>query len=176
MEIDVKKIAADLGVILGIMLFMLNAIFYIVDIELFLNPTVSLYSLLFVIAFGCYSIINSRKKLGGYINWSDGFISYMACVAVGMVIAVLTQIFIFVILDPAAAEYIHESSMVMAKEWYIGFNMPEEIVEQALIEAEKNPPLSFSNLIFSLAVGLGIQVIFGSINALIFKRSNPEIA
>ena len=87
MEIDVKKIAADLGVILGIMLFMLNAIFYIVDIELFLNPTVSLYSLLFVIAFGCYSIINSRKKLGGYINWSDAFVSYMVCIAIGMAIA-----------------------------------------------------------------------------------------
>ena len=176
MEIDVKKIAADLGVILGIMLFMLNAIFYIVDIELFLNPTVSLYSLLFVIAFGCYSIINSRKKLGGYINWSDAFVSYMVCIAIGMAIAALTQIFIFVILDPGAAEQLNEMSMIMVKEMYTGMNLPEEVIQQALIELEKNPQLSLSNLSLSLAVGLGIQAIFGAINALIFKRSNSEIA
>ena len=176
MEIDVKKIAADLGVILGIMLFMLNAIFYIVDIELFLNPKVSLYSLFFVIAFGCYSIINSRKKLGGYINWSDAFVSYMACVAVGMLIVTLTQIFMFVILDPGAAEQLNEMSMIMVKEMYTGMNVPEEVIQQALIEIEKNPSLSLRNLTLSLAIGLGIQTIFGSINALIFKRSNPEIA
>lgn len=176
MEIDVKKISAEVGVKLGLLLFLSNAMFYILDLELFLNWKISLIFFILIIGSGIYSILHSKKKLGGYINWGEAFVSYMACVAVGMVIAVLTQIFIFVILDPAAAEYIHESSMVMAKEWYIGFNMPEEIVEQYLIEAEKNPPLSFSNLIFSLAVGLGIQVIFGSINALIFKRSNPEIA
>ena len=176
MEIDVKKIAADLGVILGVMLFMLNAIFYIVDIELFLNPTVSLYSLFFVIAFGCYTIINSRKKLGGYINWSDAFVSYMACVAVGMLIATLTQIFIFVILDPGAAEQLNEMSMIMVKEMYTGMSLPEEVIQQALIEMEKNPQLSLSNLSLSLAVGLGIQALFGAINALIFKRNNPEIA
>ena len=176
MEIDVKKIAADLGVILGIMLFMLNAVFYIVDIELFLNWKISIFFLVIVIGSGIYSIINARKKLGGYINWSDAFVSYMACVAVGMLIAALTQIFIFVILDPGAAEKLNEASMIMVKEMYTGMNLPEEVIQQALIEMEKNPQLSLRNLTLSLAVGLGIQAFFGAINALIFKRSNPEIA
>ena len=100
----------------------------------------------------------------------------MACVAVGMLIAALTQIFIFVILDPGAAERLNEMSMIMVKEMYTGMNLPEEVIQQALIELEKNPQLSLSNLSLSLAVGLGIQAIFGAINALIFKRSNPEIA
>ena len=55
-------------------------------------------------------------------------------------------------------------------------NLPEEVIQQALIEMEKNPQLSLRNLTLSLAVGLGIQAFFGAINALIFKRSNPEIA
>jgi hypothetical protein len=176
MKIDVKKISADVGVKLGLFLFLSNAVFYILDIDLFLNWKLGLIFPVIIIGSGIYSILHSRKKLGGYINWGEAFVSYMVCVTVGMVIATLTQMFIFIILDPAAAEYIHESSMVMAKEWYIGFNVPEEIVEQALIEAEKNPPFSFSNITLSLAIGIAIQAIFGSINALIFKRSNPEIA
>ena len=64
MVMDIKKIAADLGLILGLVLFLLNAIFYIVDLELFLNGA-SLISFVLVIGFGIYSIINSRKKLGG---------------------------------------------------------------------------------------------------------------
>ena len=32
MVMDIKKIAADLGLILGLVLFLLNAIFYIVDL------------------------------------------------------------------------------------------------------------------------------------------------
>ena len=176
MEIDVKKISADLWVKLGLLLFLSNAVFYVIDLELFLNWKISIIFFVIVIGSGIYSILNSRKKLGGYINWSDGFISYMACVAVGMLIAALTQIFIFVILDPGAAERLNEMSMIMVKEMYTGMNLPEEVIQQALIELEKNPQLSLSNLSLSLAVGLGIQAIFGAINALIFKRSNSEIA
>ena len=101
MEIDVKKISADLGIKLGLLLFFSNAVFYIVDIELFLDWKISIVFLVIIIGSGIYSILNARKKLGGYINWSDAFVSYMACVAVGMLIATLTQIFIFVILDPS---------------------------------------------------------------------------
>ncbi len=176
MEIDVKKISADLGIKLGLLLFLSNTVFYVIDMELFLNWTISLIFMFIIIGSGIYSILNSRKKLGGYINWSDAFVSYMACTAVGMLIAALTQIFIFVILDPGAAEQLNEMSMIMVKEMYTGMNLSEEIIQQALIEMEKNPSLSLSNLTLSLAVGLGIQTIFGSINALIFKRSNPEIA
>ena len=176
MEIDVKKISADLGVKLGLLLFLSNAVFYVIDIELFLDWKISIIFLVLVVGSGIYSILNSRKKLGGYINWSDAFVSYMACVAVGMLVATLTQIFIFVILDPGAADQLNEMSMIMVKEMYTGMNLPEEVIQQALVEMEKNPQLSLSNLALSLAVGLGIQTIFGSINALIFKRNNPEIA
>ncbi len=176
MEIDVKKISADLGVKLGLLLFLSNAVFYVIDLELFLNWKISIIFFVIVIGSGIYSILNSRKKLGGYINWSDAFVSYMACVAVGMLVATLTQIFIFVILDPGAAEQLNEMSMIMVKEMYTGMNLPEEVIQQALVEMEKNPQLSLSSLALSLAVGLGIQTIFGSINALIFKRNNPEIA
>ena len=176
MEIDVKKISADLGIKLGLLLFLSNAVFYVIDIELFLDWKISIIFLVLVVGSGIYSILNSRKKLGGYINWTDAFVSYMACVAVGMLIAALTQIFIFVILDPGAADQLNEMSMIMVKEMYTGMNLPEEVIQQALVEMEKNPQLSLSNLALSLAVGLGIQTIFGSINALIFKRNNPEIA
>ena len=176
MEIDVKKISADFGIKLGLLLFFSNAVFYIVDIELFLDWKISIVFLVIVIGSGIYSILNARKKLGGYINWSDAFVSYMACVAGGMLIATLTQIFIFVILDPGAAEQLNEMSMIMVKEMYTGMSLPEEVIQQALIEMEKNPQLSLSNLSLSLAVGLGIQALFGAINALIFKRNNPEIA
>jgi len=176
MEIDVKKISADLGIKLGLLLFLSNAVFYVINIELFLDWKISIIFLVLVVGSGIYSILNSRKKLGGYINWTDAFVSYMACVAVGMLIAALTQIFIFVILDPGAADQLNEMSMIMVKEMYTGMNLPEEVIQQALVEMEKNPQLSLSNLTLSLAVGLGIQAIFGSINALIFKRNNPEIA
>ena len=176
MEIDVKKISADLGIKLGLLLFLSNAVFYVIDIELFLDWKISIIFLVLVVGSGIYSILNSRKKLGGYINWSYAFVSYMACVAVGMLVATLTQIFIFVILDPGAADQLNEMSMIMVKEMYTGMNLPEEVIQQALVEMEKNPQLSLSNLALSLVVGLGIQTIFGSINALIFKRNNPEIA
>tara|TARA_B100000427_G_scaffold44094_1_gene32471 strand:- start:249 stop:773 length:525 start_codon:yes stop_codon:yes gene_type:complete len=173
---DIKKISADLGVILGVMLFVLNTILYILDIELFLNPMVGLITFILIIGFGIYSILNSRKKLGGYINWSDSLLSYMACVAVGMSISTLSQIFIFIILDPTAAEKLNEMSMIMVKEMYTGMNLPEEVIQQALIEVEKNPSFSFKNISISFAMAIVIQVIIGSLSALIFKRSNPEIA
>ena len=176
---DIKKLSADLGVILGVILFMLNAIYYMVDIELFLNPKAFLYSLFFVIAFGCYSIINSRMKLGGYINWSGAFVSYMACVAVGMAIGALSKIFIFIILDPTVAEKLNEMSLIMVKENFSSMGMNDELLQQFLIEAEKNPSFSFKSLTLDLAIWLLVHVIIGAICALItliFNKNNSEIA
>ena len=93
-----------------------------------------------------------------------------------MSIATLSQIFIFVILDPTAAETLHEMGMIMVKETYSSMGVSDELLEQMLIEADKNPSFSFSNLTLGLGLGLLVQVIFGAINALIFKRGNPEIA
>ena len=70
----------------------------------------------------------------------------MACVAVGMLVATLTQIFIFVILDPGAADQLNEMSMIMVKEMYTGMNLPEEVIQQALVEMEKNPQLTTMEL------------------------------
>ena len=63
MEIDVKKISADFGIKLGLLLFFSNAVFYIVDIELFLDWKISIVFLVIVIGSGIYSILNARKKL-----------------------------------------------------------------------------------------------------------------
>ena len=52
MEIDVKKISADLGVKLGLLLFFSNALFYIVDIELFLNWKISIVFLVLIVGSG----------------------------------------------------------------------------------------------------------------------------
>lgn len=179
MEIDVKKISADLGVKLGLLLFLSNAVFYIIDLELFLNWKISIIFFVIVIGSGIYSILNSRKKLGGYINWSDAFVSYMVCIAIGMAIAALTQIFIFLILDPVATEKLNEMSLIMIKETYSSMGVNEELLQQVLIEAEKNPSFSFKNITLGLAVVLLMHVIIGAICALItliFNKNNPEIA
>ena len=103
----------------------------------------------------------------------------MVCIAIGMAIAALTQIFIFLILDPVATEKLNEMSLIMIKETYSSMGVNEELLQQVLIEAEKNPSFSFKNITLGLAVVLLMHVIIGAICALItliFNKNNPEIA
>jgi len=84
MEINLNKNSFDIGIKLGILLFFITAIIYIVDINYFTNflLMLSVYRIP-VIAFGIYAVISNKKLNKGLLSFKEAFTSYFWCVVVG---------------------------------------------------------------------------------------------
>ena len=171
METNLKKNTIDLGVKLGTILFVVTAVIYIVDIKLFTNFTTMLAYMIPALAFSIYSVISARKLQNQIISFKEAFIAYFLCVAIGYFIATLGNIVLFKIIDPSAADLIHEEIMLFSKTMMENFNTPSDIINETMNEMQNNHSFSYKAIFQNYANALLRNAIFGLIVAGILKKS-----
>ena len=171
METNLKKNTIDLGVKLGTILFVVTAVIYIVDIKLFTNFTTMLAYMIPALAFSIYSVISARKLQNQIISFKEAFIAYFLCIAIGYLILTMGNIALFKLIDPGAANLIHEEIMVATKEMLENFGTPSEMVSATMDEMQNNHSFSYKAIFQNYANALLRNAIFGLAIATIFKKS-----
>ena len=172
METELKNIATDLAYKLGGVLTITTVIAYSVDFKLFLNPFIGVGFGIFIILFGIYSIIQSKKENSGIISFKEAFKSYFITISLGYFIGSLTTILVFVIIDPDAAKILDEELLVMSKEMMEGFGMSKEIIAISLEEASKKSNFSISSISLQYVMNLAFFSVIGTLVSLIFKKES----
>jgi hypothetical protein len=172
METELKNIATDLAYKLGGVLTITTVIAYSVDFKLFLNPFVGVGFGIFIILFGIYSIIQSKKENSGIISFKEAFKSYFITISLGYFIGSLTTVLVFVIIDPDAAKILDEEMLIMSKEMMEGFGMSKEIIAISLEEASKKSNFSISSISLQYVMNLAFFSVIGTLVSLIFKKES----
>ena len=171
METNLKKNSIDLGVKLGTLLFIVTTVIYLIDIKLFTNFSVILAYMIPALAVSIYSVFDARKIQNQIISFKEAFIAYFLCIAVGYLIVTIGNIVIFKLIDPAAADIIHEEIMIASKEMLEGFGTPSEIINETMNEMQNNHSFSYKAIIQNYANALLRNAIFGLIIAAVLKKS-----
>ena len=133
-----KKNTIDIGVKLGTLLFIITALVYVIDVKLFTNPYLMLAFMLPTLVFSIFSVISARKIQNQVISFKEAFIAYFLCVAIGYFIATIGNIVLFKIIDPSAADLIHEEIMLFSKTMMENFNTPSDIINETMNEMQNN--------------------------------------
>ena len=171
METNMKKNTIDIGIKLGTLLFIITALVYVIDVKLFTNPYLMLAFMLPTVIFGIYSVIRARKIQNLVISFKEAFMAYFLCVAIGYFIATIGNIVIFKIIDPSAADLIHEEIMLFSKTMMENFNTPSDIINETMNEMQNNHSFSYKAIFQNYANALLRNAIFGLIVAGILKKS-----
>ena len=171
METNLKKNTIDLGVKLGTLLFVVTAVIYVIDVKLFTNFTTMLAYIIPALAFSIYSVFNARKLQNQIISFKEAFIAYFLCIAIGYLILTIGNIALFKLIDPGAADLIHEETMVATKEMLENFGTPSEMVSLTMDEMQNNHSFSYKAIFQNYANALLRNAIFGLAIAAIFKKS-----
>ena len=116
MKTILKKNSFDIGIKLGIILFLFTITIYAIDIKYFSNLFLMLgvYRIP-VIAFGIYAIVNNKKLNKGFLSFKEAFTSYFLCIVLGYLIVNIGSIFIFKFYDPVSAETINQNILSTVK-------------------------------------------------------------
>ena len=179
MRVNIQKKSINIGLNLGVFIFLIYSLVYIINPVIFLNEIFDIFIRITSIGFGIYSIIDNKKQLKGLISFKEAFTSYFACVATAYLIINLGMIFIFVILDPATSEMLHNKKIMLLEATRLDLlnsNNDTSILD-LMIETYRNTfSYSISFIIQGYISKLLGNSIFGLMISLIFKKNNPQIA
>ena len=172
MEKSLKSISLNNGLILGLILAAVTILIYAVNLDLMTEWWLGIILFIVAIGLGAYSGITFKKQQG-FLSFKEGFTAYFITIALGTLIGTIAAIVIFSFVDPDAAQYLNEKILIMTKETMENFGMPEEAMQEALMEAEKTDNFSLGAQAQAYVVRLVIYAIVGLIVALIIKKNNP---
>jgi len=172
MEKTLKSISTNNGLVLGLILSLISVLVYAINLDLFTKWWLGIILFLIAIGYGAYSGIVFKKQQK-FLTFKEAFSSYFITIAIGTLIATVVGIIIFTFVDPDAAQYLNEQILILTKETMQNFGMPEEAMQEALMEAEKTDNFSLGAQSQAYVIRLVIYSIVGLIVALIIKKNNP---
>jgi c-di-AMP phosphodiesterase-like protein len=173
MEKSLKSLSINNGLILGMGLAVVTVLIYAVNLDLFTEWWLGIILFLVALGMGTYSAIQVRRQQEGLLSFKEAFSAYFITIAVGSLISSIIGIVIFTFVDPEAAQYLNEQILILTKETMESFGAPKEVIQEAMVEAEKKDNFSVMAQLQSYFWRLLFYSIFGLIVALIVKRNNP---
>ncbi len=169
----IKKNGINFGIITGVISVLITTSIYIVDLALMTKWWLALVIMLFYLIIGCILLVKSKKELGGFMTFKEGFTTYFISALIGIVTSVIFNIILFNYIDPDAAVTLKEMTLETTANMMKNFGAPTSEIKNAIEKLENydqfSPIEQLKGSIWSI-VG---SAIFGLILAAIFKKDKP---
>lgn len=174
MEKSLKSISINNGLVLGLILSVITVLIYAVNLDLFTEWWLGILLFLLAVGYSTFSAIQVKRKSGGYLTFKEAFSSYFITIAIGTAISSIVGIVIFTFVDPDAAKYLNEQILLLTKQTMERFGAPQDVIQEALVEAEKKDNFSLAAQLQAYVWRILFYGVIGVIVALIVKKNNPN--
>ncbi len=170
----IKTKGISFGLILGFILALMTTYGYAIDLKLFTSYWLLILNFFIVIIVGILAVAYTKKGLGGFITFKEGFTVYVITIAIGLLISLLVGYLIFNVVDPQVKSQITEMSVEKTIETMERFNVPQEQIDETIDKMREQDSFSIVNQIKSYFIMVAIYSLFGLLIALILKRNHPD--
>ena len=169
----IKKNGISFGVITGVISLLITFSIYIIDLSLMTKWWLALLIMLFYIIIGCILLIKTKKELGGFMTFKEGFTTYFISAVIGIAISVVFNIILYNYIDPEAADTLKQLTMESTANIMKGFGAPASEIKKAIENLQEYEQFSVIEQIKGSAYSIIGSSIFGLILAAIFKKDKP---
>ena len=189
MNAIIKQNGINFGLILGFLLALAILLGYAVNNEILVSMWTLVYVFLTVIVIGIIAIGYSKKGLGGFINFKQGFTTYFIMLVIGVFISVLVNFLIFNVVDTDFKEVMKGKTIekIESQRDYWGGKMIdsgasdtdieefENKMDEAIDKVKNGDEYGIGKQIQGFFTFTAIFSIFGLLLALILKRKDPAL-
>ena len=170
----IKKNGINFGIITGVISVLITSSVYIIDLSLMTKWWLGLSILAIYIVVGCVLLSKTRKYLGGFMSFKEGFTTYFISALIGVAISVLFNILLFNFIDTDAADVLKEKTIEKTVQMMENFNTPNEAIAAAVDQIESQNQWSIGNILKGLAGYIVFFSVIGLIVAAAMKKSKPD--
>lgn len=170
----IKKNGVTYGIALGVILALITATMYSIDLKLFVSnwtgPSIFVINLI----VGITLLVKTKKDLNGSFSFKEAFTTYFIAILAALLISTLFSILLFNIIDPEAKETISEYLIKYMAEMLQKFGTPASAVNEALAKMRETNPFSTLEQLKGLVFSLALYSILGLILAAFFKSKTTK--
>jgi hypothetical protein len=169
----IKKNGINFGIITGVISVLITSSIYIVDLSLMTKWWLGLTILAVYIVIGCVLLAKTKKDLGGFMSFKEGFTTYFISALIGIAISVIFNILLFNVIDPEAAVTLKEMTLKSTADMMKNFGAPTSEIKKAIEKMEDYDQFSTLEQLKGSIWSIVGASIFGLILAAIFKKDKP---
>jgi hypothetical protein len=125
------------------------------------------------IVIGCVLLAKTKKDLGGFMSFKEGFTTYFISALIGIAISVIFNILLFNVIDPEAAVTLKEMTLKSTADMMKNFGAPTSEIKKAIEKMESYDQFSTLEQLKGSIWSIVGAAIFGLILAAIFKKDKP---
>ena len=189
MNAIIKQNGVNTGLALGFLLALVTLLGYAVNSEILVSYWAFVYIFLTIIIVGLIAIAKSKKGLGGFISFKEGFTTYFIMLVIGVFISVLVNFLIFNVVDTDFQEVMKNKTIEKVesqRDYWSGQMIDSGASDGDIEELEEKFNKSIDDVRNNNQYGIGKQIqgffiftaifsIFGLLLALILKRKDPAL-
>lgn len=170
----IKKNGITYGITLGVILALITATMYTIDLKLFVSGWIGASTFVIYLVIGILLLVKTKKDLNGFFSFKDAFTTYFIAVLAALLISTLFSILLFNVIDPDAKETISEYLIKYMAETLQKFGTPASAVNEALAKMRETSPFSTLEQLKGLIFSLALYSILGLILAAFFKSKTTQ--
>ncbi|HEY1195005.1 DUF4199 domain-containing protein [Flavobacterium sp.] len=170
----IKKNGITYGIALGVILSLITATMYAIDLKLFVSGWIGGLTFVIYLVIGIVLLTKTRKDINGFFSFKDAFTTFFITTIIALAISSLFSILLFNVIDPEAKNTLSELLVKYMAETLQKFGTPASAINEALTKMRENNPFSTIEQIKALAFSIVGYSILGLILAAFFKSKSTQ--
>lgn len=174
MSEELKQHILKNGLILAMIYICIDVVKYLGGVELYINTTIGILTLLIAIVFPIYFTFKFRNENEGYIAFRSAFSSTTGILIAGGFVELVFQIVLLNIIDTQFATELLDVTINTAVEQFESYGMGEDEITLLIESMESSSNYSPANMLKGFGFLVVGYTIFGLVVAAFTKNDRPE--
>jgi hypothetical protein len=170
----IKRNGITYGVITGVILCLITASMYAIDLELFIAWWTTLLSFAVIIIVPIISLTKTKKELNGILPYKEAFTSYFISAAIGLLISIAFKIILINFIDPSVKDTLLDLTIKYLISTSEKFGVPASAMNETILKLKESDPFSIVEQLKGSIFNLFFCAILGLIIAAFFKSKSSS--
>ncbi|MFD2939901.1 DUF4199 domain-containing protein [Flavobacterium notoginsengisoli] len=170
----IKKNGITYGIALGVILALITATLYAIDLKLFVSGWIGGLTFVIYVVVGILLLTKTKKDIKGFFSFKDAFTTFFIATIIAVAISSLFSILLFNVIDPEAKNTLSELLVKYMAETLQKFGTPASAINEALTKMRENNPFSVTEQLKGLVFSIIGYSILGLILAAFFKSKSTQ--
>ncbi|SFD85717.1 DUF4199 domain-containing protein [Flavobacterium phragmitis] len=170
----IKKNGITYGIALGVILALITATLYAIDLKLFVSGWIGGLTFVIYVVVGILLLTKTKKEVNGFFSFKDAFTTFFIATIIAVAISSLFSILLFNVIDPEAKNTLSELLVKYMAETLQKFGTPASAINEALTKMRENNPFSVTEQLKGLVFSVIGYSILGLILAAFFKSKSTQ--
>ncbi|MGO4905839.1 DUF4199 domain-containing protein [Flavobacterium sp. W20_MBD1_R3] len=170
----IKKNGVTYGVITGVILSLITALMYAIDLKLFIAWWTTLLSFSVFVIVPIIMLSKTKKELNGIFSFKEAFTTYFIAAVIAVLISVSFKIILFNFIDPSVKETLLDLTIKYLISTSEQFGVPVSSLNETISKLRETDPYSTIEQVKGSVFTLFFCAILGLVMAAFFKSKSTQ--